>query len=697
MSYKNSPSEFMQKSSENITVGDRLLQSLRILRRRQKTIFLIMFCGLLATLFYVMNAVPLYNANSLVAIPHQQETNKVILSEAKIIQSDIIAKQVIKAMDLMNDGEFNKFSDEDIDAVTKNFLKNLDVQAIKGTYILKISFRSKESEKSALITNEIVKIYVDQKAGEGSQVSYKLAGWLNKRMEGLQAQLDMSEKALLEYKMNQKIMQRDDVDTQMVLRNNLQSQLISAKAKEAEARAKLSLIKNWRNDLKKINATKAARNSVVLQELKSKETDHLTRVSKLSARYGEKHPKMIAGRAALKNIRAQLKKEKIAIGDKIEADLYVALSAVSALENSSDNLESVNSHSNNDFSNSRLNILIEQVETDKAKLDKFLRLYQQSANTDNKIRPVPTIISYASTPRQASYPNKLFLITAALSISAFVGILLAFMREKMNCNYKTAKQLQRATGYRCLGHVPFVEPLNGQRHLSDYILNNSTSSAAESIRALRLSLKLQCQNDAFPPRVVTITSSLPDEGKTTLSAWMACLAAQSGEKVIVIDCDLRRPRLQEVFGVNKYQTLVEYLSGKATQEDIIHKDSASGAHVVFARSVPSNALDLLNQNKMIKLMESLRKKYDLIILDGPASMAVPDSHLLSSLSDHTLYAVGWNDTKREIVNSGVKQFADFNYDTLSYVLTKIDLKRHAQYGYKDNVSYYQRYKKYYSD
>ena len=210
-------------------------------------------------------------------------------------------------------------------------------------------------------------------------------------------------------------------------------------------------------------------------------------------------------------------------------------------------------------------------------------------------------------------------------------------------------------------------------------------------------LNLQARDQQHRPKVITITSSLPDEGKTTLSVWMARLAAKSEEKVIIIDCDLRCPRLHKAFGKKPEYTLVEYLTGRATLEQVIEKDKTSGAHIIYARPVPNNALDLLGKERMRNLINSLRERYDLVILDTPANMAVSDARLMAAQSDRTLYAVSWDDTPREVVNAGVKNFADFGYDALSFVLTNVDVKRHSRYGYGDAISYYNRYKKYYAD
>lgn len=214
-----------------------------------------------------------------------------------------------------------------------------------------------------------------------------------------------------------------------------------------------------------------------------------------------------------------------------------------------------------------------------------------------------------------------------------------------------------------------------------YAVRNPTSIVAEAVRALRQK----------KPKVVTVTSSFPGEGKTTLSLWMARLAAKSGERVILVDTDLRRPNVHKSIGQSNEHSIVEYLTDKKPLEQIIHKDKLSGADMIYARSVPASALDLVGSAKMDALIERLREDYDLVILDTPACLAVSDARLMASISDQTLYAVSWNTTPREAVAAGVKQFTDMRYEPLAFVLTNVDVKKHVRYGYGDTVYYYGRY------
>ena len=150
--------------------------------------------------------------------------------------------------------------------------------------------------------------------------------------------------------------------------------------------------------------------------------------------------------------------------------------------------------------------------------------------------------------------------------------------------------------------------------------------------------------------------------------------------MLLIDGDLRRPSVHHGLPGRMSKTIVDYLTSQAKLEDVIMKDNATGMHKIYARSVPNSALDLIGSEKMKNLMETLRKVYDLIIIDTPACHAVSDANVLALLSDYTLYCVHWNKTTREAVATGLRQFTSIGHHEIAFVLTNMDIYKHLNYG-----------------
>lgn len=725
---------------------------LLMLWRRKLLIMMVMLLGVGLVFYFVNSVQPRYTARSLIMIENRFDPGPelrallssmrvdttLILSEAEVLKSRTLAKKVIDRLDLMNDPEFNPrlriknqnqiaemfgsaerkqeeqkqfktlsvysqgsdgmasdISDKDVGLVIDRFLRGIYARPIPGSFVLQIEYTSESSSKAALIANTIVDTYIDQRLEQKFKAMQKLSGWLDTRLESLRTQVRDSEAAVEDYRTEHNLVSgaRTEVTAQQL--SELNSQLVLAKSKRAEAQARLRQIKNWIDNPEKIETTDEAKNSRIIQSLKLKEADMLNAIAEMSSRYGERHPTMVNARNELSDLREKLKIEMRIIAGGLEADLKVAQARVQALESSLRDLEKL--RQTEDQANIQLRELSRESESSQLILDSFLKTYKRADEREKIQEAEARVISYATIPRNASYPNKPLFLSLAVAASFFIGIALALLVEKLDNAYKTGSQLEERTGYPCFGIVPKAKKIDKKKPLADYILSKPASNIAEAVRTLRMAVNLRAKDRESRPRVVTITSSLPNEGKTTLSSWMARLSAKSGEKAIVIDCDLRRPKLHDAFGKKPDSTLVEFLTGKATLEEVVFRDQASGAHVIFGRSVPNNALDLLSKDRMRNLIDSLRESYDLVILDSPACLAVSDARLLASQSDQTIYAVRWDDTPREVVNAGVKQFADFRYDALAFVLTNVDIRRHSKYGYGDAVQYYSRYKQYYSN
>jgi len=159
---------------------------------------------------------------------------------------------------------------------------------------------------------------------------------------------------------------------------------------------------------------------------------------------------------------------------------------------------------------------------------------------------------------------------------------------------------------------------------------------------------------------------------------LAMVAAKSGERVCVVDCDLRRPALHKAFGIGNARGVADYLSDRLGLDEVIYRKDPSGVHLVTAKPVPSYSLTLLTSGRMERMIELLREQYDLVILDAPSSLAFADARVLARMVDQTLYVVAWNRTRRESVIASLKAYADMGYADLALVLNKVDLAEYLR-------------------
>ncbi len=297
--------------------------------------------------------------------------------------------------------------------------------------------------------------------------------------------------------------------------------------------------------------------------------------------------------------------------------------------------------------------LKKKLEVDFKNLDEAMRksvmLEQQKSTIPAaiKILPMGDVIVQNSN---RYLPHKI----AAASLLAFM-LALIYLQIRSRSNFGNADNIKSILGFDSIATIPGLDG-NGE-------LPMPSGEMAEKLKVLRQELKLLSSEK--PIKLITVTSTGQGEGVTALVAGLGRLSARSGENVIIIDADLRRPDLQQALPQNSARNLVDYLSGQARIEDIIYKTDVSGVHVIYGTAVPNTALDLISSEKMKTLLQSLREVYDLTLLAAPSSEAGPDARILSQIDDRTLYCLNTGKTSRKQAINGL---SGFNKTATSIVL-----------------------------
>lgn len=655
--------------------------------------------------------------------PNLQVDTSLILGEVEILRSRGLAEKVVQRLNLLSDPEFNpRFEgktslfdtltqteslqdfknlnlkpeatpnisrdvlEQDLNGVVTNFLSDLRVRVVPGSFVMQVNFTSTSPRKAAMIANTIADAYIEQRLEEKFTAAKKVTDWLDKRLSNLRNQVRESEQAVERYRAENDLAEgmRGSFSAEQL--SAMTNKLASAKAEEAEAIARLEQAKDLAKNPSKIEATSEVIGSRLIQNLKHDESRLESEKSELSSRYGPKHPVIQNLNSEISKLRRTLREEMANIAKSVENEVSIAKARVVSLEKS---ISEVSGQQNvNNDAMIRLRELQREAQSNQLIFDTFLETYKKADDQEELQDSEVRVLSYAVPPRAPSYPNKMLLMSLSAAISLFFALALCLMLEKLDNTFRSAGQLEKFANLPCYALIPLLETVS-RKDTGNFILKNPSSTVAEAVRTLRMVVNLRKKKEE-KPKVITVTSSLPNEGKTTLSTWLGRLAAKSGERVIVIDCDLRRPSIHRSMGHSADDSIVDFLTGKKDLEEVVNKDEESGVHVIYADAVPSSALDLVSSSKMEKLVESLRQVYDLVILDTPACLAVSDARVLANLSDQTLYAVQWDKTPREVVLSGIKQFSDTGLDSMALVLTSVDVKRHIKYGYGDAVYYYGR-------
>jgi len=652
--------------------------------------------------------------------PHDQDT---INSEIAIINSRKLANRVTKKLNLHLDPEFSPKSRSDLSLVTwirsltgrapapklspkdqeeharqravDSLQRALSVRPISRSRVIQIGISSIDPKKAGLIANTVADLYLTEQLEAKFEATRRASRWLRDRLRQLRGVVERSEQEVEVYrKIHGLIKGKDDLTVAAGQITELSNRLVAARAKRAEVEARLMQIERLVKSRGGVESAAEVLSSTLIQRLRERESTVIGKLAELAAEYGPKHPKMIAVRAELADLRLKIRAEVKKIVLRVRGEVSVALAREGSLARSLKQLEARVAVLN--AKSVKLRALQREARANRVLLETVLSRFKETSAQQGIQSADARIISAAIVPTLPYYPNKMMVIGAVFFGSICLGFILAVLIEHLDAGFRSAEQVESASGVAALGLVPEIA---GKRHfdggrLRKYLREHPMSAYAESIRNIHIGLALSGVDDQ--PKTVLVTSAKPEEGKSTIAFSLAQIAVDMGKKAILVDCDLRRPVQQDIAGIERSPGLVELLAGQATLKNVVVSDPDSGLDILPAGEGAPNPADLLASKQMKQTLVRLREKYDLVVIDSPPVMAVSDSKILGPLVDRSLVVVRWAKTRRETAIHAARQVVDSGSTLAGVILSRVNVKRHAEYGFADSGSYYGKYSKYYS-
>jgi capsular exopolysaccharide synthesis family protein len=716
---------------------------LRVLRRRRAVVIGTFVLIMTLTALVVSQLEPVYRAEAKVLIERKKSNvaglrelsselvtdTEAIANEIEVIRSQTLAEIVVDRLALDQSPEFNAklrppslrsviaervdaflsepwiaeiLGDEPAPALRNSaetrkarivsaLLSRLKVERVPQSRVIVVKVRAKDPQLAATVANTVVTVYSTQLIDLRRAAAEKAERWLSDEVESMRKVVTESERAAELFRIKSDLMRGNQVTLLTEEMSELNRRVAVASAARAEAQANLreitALVKSGG-----AYSAEAVLNSYLIQQLRIQEAAVLREVAELSVEHGPSHPKIVHKKNEIRELRENINGEI----EKLVGGYSNALSAATAREASlqaeADKVKAQLAEANK--KEVQLRALEREAEANRRILETLLvRLKETAPQTDGEIQlPNVHILSNATLP-QRYYPKDIVILVVAGFASIVLGALLAQLVDHLDSGFRSVAQLEDSSGIPVLALLPVskAHKNEGLRQVAE----QGSSPFAEAVRTAYTRLVLRSRRPQI--RSILVTSSMPQEGKSTLAVSLANMRALAGHRVILVEADLRRPALHRYLGTPRQPGLTDVLRGEAKLEDVVVPVKESGAFVIPAGKAVRDPADLLASEAMAQLLSRLTGAYELVIVDSPPVMSVADACGLAGLVEHTLFVVRWGRTAREVVSYALNKISDAKGPPNGIVLSMVDPKKISLYGYGEAAYYSRMVQKYYQE
>lgn len=563
------------------------------------------------------------------------------------------------------------------------------------SYVIAISVDSADPLKAKRIVDAITDFYLVDQLQAKLDANKRATEFFNERLEELRRNVEASERAVASFREKSGLTIGKDATITSQSLSELNSQLIQARSQRADRESRLIALQQAARNPATLGSVSEVLSNSLISSLRSQEAEVARRVGDLNQRYGDSHPRMLQTRAEQGQIQARISQEVAKIISSLQGDAEAARSKEVELQAQVDALEKrAGGLSQHEV---ELRQLEREGQSSRAVYEDFLKRFKELREQQDIQQPDARVLSAATLPGSPVFPRYGLTMLAALVVGLVLGSVVILIIERLDGGFRTGDQIERFTSRPLIGMIPGLSRSTlGKLIPARFAIEKPASAYAEALRSAYTAITLGTLD--APPKVVLITSSLPNEGKSTFVCSLAGLIARSSpeKRVVVVDCDLRRSAVAASLGVAKPDgTIDEYLSGAKPLEQVIGRDEASGLYYVSARSGTPNSAEILDSNAMRNFVQALSGQFDLVFLDSPPVMAVSDARITARLADYIIFLVRWEQTPRELAVNALKMLRDLRKN-VGVVLAQVNVRRHSKYGYGDYAYYYSKYRDYYT-
>lgn len=686
--------------------------------------------------YITLTQTPIYKANATVIVDSRQTNvidlgavisgaalnTPVIDTEVKVMGSRSLMERVAADQNLIEEVEFNPYlippkppgffssilgslsgdSDEEVippteeeilDSVVSNLMSKVSVSRVGTTYLIDVVVSSTSPEMAARLANAIAEQYGVEQLEAKLEATERATRWLSDRVDALQSEVTAKETLVENFRSASGLLAAQGATL-------TESNIALLQRQKVELEADLSRLSSRYNSMRRqidsgvgVDVLGEVLDSPVIAQLKTQLAEAQRKVAEFESRYGPRYPALFAARNEVTDYTRQIDNEIRRITENLRVEVEVAQDQIRRLDQRIGTSRASLVQNNN--SQVRLNDLERDAEASRLILEEFIQRFKQTREQDELVQPDARVLSKASVPSSPASPRKLLNFIIGMLLGGILGVGLALILEMFDSKIGSLEEIERKFGVPGLGTVPFIKTLRilgfGSKPPGDFLISNPLSAYAESMRFLRASIAIaQIEDDA---KTVTIASSLPNEGKTSLTLSLGRMSALSGDPTLVIDGDFRRRQLTQTAGLKPEYGLVEHLMGQCDIEDAIYKDQYTNLDLLALTPDGMNIHDMFASRGFDELMKRLRERYALILIDTGPILLMAEAGIIASKTDKTLMVVRWRHSRRAAVRRAMEVLRSMKADVLGITLNMVDLskKRHHSEESVQSSAYKQYY------
>jgi succinoglycan biosynthesis transport protein ExoP len=618
-------------------------------------------------------------------------------TQYRIIQSTTVGQRTAEKLGLQYDPDYAGLG-HDLAALGRAIAAQVSVKPLKDSRLALITVDDRKPQRAALIANTIADTYIEY------NLDYKLEGartamaWLAEQESDLKRQLEDSELKLYQYKKDRNLLAVSLDDKQSMLSQNLSNvnnKLTELHIRLIELDAKRKMIQRARNNITEEETLPEIREKGAIDKFRDSYVQLSKEYADLSSRYGAEHPKMKALTGQMETVRKAYEQEIDSILATFEKSYQELLDNEHALK------ALMEQQKNEAIELSKIEVEYKPLQRASEQEEKMYGIVAGRQKEIDITGPMKTnnvrVLERAIVPGGPVRPKPVQNLLMGLMFGLGLGVGLAFAIEALDNTLKTQQDVEQFLGTPVLGLVPVIGAAPGgeaiqsgdnlrERDLGVFL--DPKSVAAECCRSIRTNILFMSPDR--PLKIMVVTSPSPQEGKTTTAINLGVTMAEAGGRVLIVDTDMRRPRLHRSFGVPNQTGISTVIVGKATLEEAIKRTDVPNLDVLTCGPVPPNPSELLHTDRFAVVLADCAKLYDRIILDSPPTSAVTDPAVLGNLADGVVLVIKAGETTRESAMHARRQLATAKARLFGVVVNAIDFSNPA-YGYEYYYRNYYRY------